>query len=165
MTEHVKLHGPNRFRCNTCGFYVPSRRAIAHHMKLQHKVTNLDFVPVHSNLNNPEKDEFIVYEDPTMELVKPKYNLNYACGECVFVCNTRKAIGLHMKSVHGIDHYKICEVNSQSTNNPYTQVYNVIRNDKSVDVEKPQQQHTNYERKNLNDNSNVSIPYFFMFLN
>jgi len=36
-------------------------------MKIEHQFLNLDYVPVVKDLNNIEIDEFIVYEDETVQ--------------------------------------------------------------------------------------------------
>lgn len=62
MTEHIRLHGPDRFQCSLCSVIVPSSRAITHHMKTKHGITNLNIVAVNPDFNNIEKDDFIAYE-------------------------------------------------------------------------------------------------------
>lgn len=67
MTEHVRLHGPDRFKCSLCKVNVPSSRAITHHMKMNHSIVNLNISPVNSGFTNLDKDEFIVYEGNILE--------------------------------------------------------------------------------------------------
>lgn len=76
MTEHVRLHGPDRFKCSLCSVNVPSSRAITHHMKINHSLTNLSILPVNPGLDNLEKDEFIAYGKKTLE---PKTNTIETC--------------------------------------------------------------------------------------
>ncbi|CAI6364719.1 unnamed protein product [Macrosiphum euphorbiae] len=83
LTEHIKLHGPDRFKCSLCNLKIPSQRAIAQHMRNSHKIINLDFVPEISNLNNLNKDTFIVFEDKTIEQKKQKNSL-LTCNKCPF---------------------------------------------------------------------------------
>jgi len=110
LTEHVKLHGPDRFKCSLCNLKIPSQRAIAQHMRNSHKIINLDFVPEISNLNNLNKDVFIVFEDKTVEQKKQKNSL-LTCNKCPFKGNTRKIIISHMKDVHNAEQNIDCEVN------------------------------------------------------
>jgi len=112
MTEHIKLHGPDRFNCYLCNMNVPSQRAIVHHMKHIHKITNLDFVPKHPNFTNLNKDDFIVFEDKTVEQKKQKINNLLTCNKCSFKGNTRKVIMSHMKDVHNAEENVDCEDNS-----------------------------------------------------
>jgi len=60
-------HGPDRFKCYLCNLnIVLSQRAITHHMKLCHKITNLVFVTVRPNSTDWNKDDH----------KKQKYNVN-----------------------------------------------------------------------------------------
>ncbi|XP_026811622.1 uncharacterized protein LOC113552843 isoform X4 [Rhopalosiphum maidis] len=119
MTEHIKLHGPDRFNCYLCNINVPSQRAITHHMKHIHKITNLDFVPKHPNYTNLNKDNFIVYGDKTVEQKKQKLNNLLTCNKCSFKGNTRKVIMSHMKDVHNAEKNVDCEDNSYGKIMPY----------------------------------------------
>jgi len=67
ITEHIKLHGPDRFECYLCYLKVPSQRAITLHMKNSHTIMNIDFVPEHPNLTDLDKDNFIVLEQKTVK--------------------------------------------------------------------------------------------------
>lgn len=67
MTEHIRLHGPDRFKCSLCNVNLPSSRAITHHMKINHSIVKLNILPVNSGFNNLDKDEFIVYEANTLD--------------------------------------------------------------------------------------------------
>lgn len=111
MTEHVKLHGPDRFKCSLCNLRVPSQRAITHHMRNSHKIINIDFVPEIPNQTNLNKDDFIVFEDKTIEQKKQKMNSLLNCNKCSFKGNTRKIIISHMKAVHNAEQNVDCEDN------------------------------------------------------
>lgn len=157
MTEHIKLHGPNRFKCSICYFNLPSHRAIEHHMKDKHDITNLDYVPSDANLTDNEKDEFIVFEDKTLSL--KKYNTCFTCAECPFICNTRKVVVLHMINEHNIQEYELSAINPPKNLN-YNQEYQIKRFT-AVVSEPEKEQHTPSKRKRSIDNSNVSV--FFIF--
>uniref|UniRef100_A0A2H8TXZ9 Zinc finger and BTB domain-containing protein 6 n=1 Tax=Melanaphis sacchari TaxID=742174 RepID=A0A2H8TXZ9_9HEMI len=103
MSEHIKLHGPDRFKCYLCSLNVPSQRAITHHMKNSHGITNLDFVPERSNLTDLNKDNFIVYENKIVEQKKQKIHNLFSCNKCSFKGNSRKIIMSHMKAVHNTE--------------------------------------------------------------
>ncbi|KAL4143321.1 hypothetical protein QTP88_005667 [Uroleucon formosanum] len=109
MTEHVKLHGPDRFKCYLCNLKVPSQRAITHHMRNSHKIINIDFVPESVNLTDLNKDDFIVFEDKTIEQKKQKVNSLLICNKCSFRGNTRKIVISHMKAVHHAEQNVDCE--------------------------------------------------------
>eukprot|EP00102_Acyrthosiphon_pisum_P022313 XP_016659523.1 PREDICTED: uncharacterized protein LOC100573806 [Acyrthosiphon pisum] len=111
MTEHIKLHGPDRFKCSLCNLKVPSPRAITHHMRNSHKIINLDFVPESPNLTNFNMDDFIVFEDKTFEQKKKNMNCLFTCNKCPFRCYTRNIIISHMKAVHNADQNVNCEEN------------------------------------------------------
>jgi len=142
MTEHVKLHGPDRFSCSFCSIKVPSIRAITHHMKIEHKIIQLDFVPIHNNSSNIEIDEFIVFED---KITKTKSNINirYTCEQCLFIDNNLKTIDSHMKNIHNVDNYEVHTVDPPSNN--YTEEYLIKIS--SIGVLKPQREQTGLKRK------------------
>lgn len=154
MTEHTKLHGPDRFKCYLCNFKVPSQRAILHHMRNIHRTMNIDFVPEHPNLIDLNKDDFIVFEDKTVEQKKQKINSLLNCNKCSFKGNTSKIIISHMKAVHSTEQNVDCEDN----------LYNIaqeqpnITND-SVNSLMPQQS-TSLKRKR----SNVSYYLYYILL-
>lgn len=151
MSEHLQLHGPNRFKCSLCNLNLPSRRAIAFHMKNNHNILNLEFLPETSELNNLDKDTFVVAEKKNLTDNNQKVNryiVNFNCGECSFKGNTRKMVVLHMKNAHNIDEYEITPVDSSSIN---TQEY-LIQRIKSINVLMPQQQSPSLKIKR-----NVSI--------
>jgi len=113
MTEHIKPHGPDRFKCFLCNLHVPSQRAITHHMKNSHKIINLDFVPERPNLTDLNKDNFIVFENKIMiEQKKQKINNLFPCNKCSFKGNTQKSIVSHIKTVHNAEQNMNCEDNS-----------------------------------------------------
>jgi len=154
ITEHVKLHGPDRFSCSFCNIKISSQRAITHHMKIEHKIIHLDFVPIHNNLTDIERDEFIVYEDKTIQ-TKSNMNICYTCEKCLFKGNNKKAIDSHMKNIHTVDHYDIHTVYPPSNN--YTEEYLIkIR---SIEVVKPRQKQTGIKRKCV---SNVSYSFLIV---
>lgn len=66
MTEHIKRHGPNRFKCSLCNLKVPTQQMIKFHMGECHRITNINFVSEHPNLNDSNKDNFIALEDNTV---------------------------------------------------------------------------------------------------
>jgi len=107
MTEHIKLHGPDRFNCYLCDSKAPSKRVIKNHMKRFHKIKNIDFAPEHPSLTDLNKDNFIVFEDKTVELNKQ----NLTCNKCPFKGNTHKIIISHMKTVHNAEQNVDCENN------------------------------------------------------
>ncbi|CAH1712108.1 unnamed protein product [Aphis gossypii] len=126
MTEHIKLHGPDRFKCYLCDLNLPSQRAITHHMKHSHKITNIDFVPEHPDLTDLDKDVFIVLENKKIELKEQKINNLLKCIKCPFKGNTNKIIMSHMKAVHNdeenvnckdISYDKIMQEQPNDTNN------------------------------------------------
>lgn len=147
MTEHIKLHGPDRFKCNLCNLNVPSERAITHHMKNSHNIFNLDYVPEHPHLTNLNKDNFIVFED---KIVKQKFNNSiYTCNKCPFKGNNQKMLISHMK-VHNVD----CE---DSSNDKLVQEQpNNTKNSVNLlpKIDEPQQ-NTSLKRKR----SNVSYSF------
>lgn len=132
MTEHLKLHGPDRFICNLCNFNAPSRRAIGHHMKMMHNLIELEFVPVRAKFTNIDIDEFIVYEDK--EQKTPKKPIGYTCGECGLTSVERKSIVLHMRDVHKIDKYETCLVNYPH-NKHFLEEYVIKKIDPPVDLQ------------------------------
>jgi len=125
LTEHIKLHGPDRFKCYLCNLKVPSQRAITFHMRNSHKIMNIHFVPEHPNLTDLNKDDFIVFENKIVEQKKQKINILLTCNKCSFKGNTRKIIASHMKAVHGVEQnvdcednlYKIAQEKPKDTNN------------------------------------------------
>jgi len=121
MTEHVKLHGPDRFKCSLCNLKVPSQQAITRHMRNSHKIIHLDFVPESPNLTDLNKDDFIVFENKKIEQKKQKMNSLFTCNKCSFNGNTLKIINSHMKAVHNEDCednlYKITPEQPNDTNN------------------------------------------------
>lgn len=131
MTEHIKLHGPDRFKCYLCKVNVPSLRAITHHMKVNHSILKLDFEPVIPGLANTDKDEFIVYDEETK---KSKDETYFTCGECSIKDSCRNIIILHMKSVHNINPNEIYADDLLLINDKYTREYQVKK------IEFPQQQ-------------------------
>lgn len=146
MTEHLKLHGPNRFKCTLCDLNVPSYRAITHHMKMIHNIINIDYVPVDPDSTNFDRDDFIVFEKKTISTKNLKINY-FSCKECTFNCTNRKSIISHMKNTHHIENYDISLVDESS------QTYEVRRT-KSDDNLKPPTK--GIKRKYNNDNSDVS---------
>jgi len=156
MTEHVKLHGPDRFSCSFCSIKVPSIRAITHHIKIEHKIIQLDFVPIHNNSADIETDEFIVFED-NMTKTKSNINVCYTCEQCLFKCNNLKTIDSHMKNIHTVNNYKMHTVDPPSNN--YTEEY--LIKIPSIEVLKPREQ-TGLKRKCVY--SNVSN-FFHIMLN
>lgn len=152
LVEHLKLHGPDRFKCSSCNFNAPSKRAIIHHMKLNHKIVHLDFVPILPDLNNLERDEFVVYEDKTVE-IKPK-NL-FTCEACSFKGSNKSAIALHMKSLHCVDQYEIHVLADPTSNNNFTQEYLV----------KPILPEIRTIKRKLSIDHSCVCSYFVFFLN
>jgi len=88
MIEHIKLHGPDRFCCYLCNLEAPSLRAIQQHMRLNHKIKNIEFVPLCPNLTDLNKDNFIAFENKTDALMKQKLTRN----KLPFKGNTGKII-------------------------------------------------------------------------
>lgn len=159
MTEHVKLHGPDRFSCSVCNIKVSSCRAIIHHMKMKHKFMHLNFIPVNNDSIDMETDEFIVYEDKKIAKTtkaKNKVNISYTCELCSFKGNSKQVINLHIKNSHTINNYKEYTVDPPINN--YTEECLIP----IVDVLEPEQQKTGIKRKYIN-NSNVSN-YFHIIL-
>ncbi|XP_025411013.1 uncharacterized protein LOC112683957 isoform X4 [Sipha flava] len=149
MSEHVQLHGPNRFKCCLCNLNLPSRRAIAFHMRNNHKISNLEFIPEIPGLTNLDKDTFVVAEKKNLTNNEHKVNrcnVNFKCGECSFKGNTRKIAVLHMKNAHNINDYEITPVDSSSIN---TREY-LIQRMKFINVLMPQQQSTTMKIKRNN---------------
>jgi len=115
---------------------------------------NIDFVPEHPNLIDLNKDDFIVFEDKTVEQKKQKINSLLNCNKCSFKGNTSKIIISHMKAVHSTEQNVDCEDN----------LYNIaqeqpnITND-SVNSLMPQQS-TSLKRKR----SNVSYYLYYILL-
>ncbi|VVC35861.1 Zinc finger C2H2-type,Zinc finger, RING/FYVE/PHD-type [Cinara cedri] len=125
MTEHVKLHGPNRFTCNLCNFNSPSCRSIGHHMRTKHDILNLNFIPVNAKFTDMEKDEFIVYDSKDQQSPKTPAvggNIGFKCGECNLTSVHQKYILSHIKDVHNIDKYEVCVINSLS-NGDFKELY------------------------------------------
>lgn len=115
LIEHSLLHGPDRLKCSLCNIILPSNHAITHHLKNEHAITKYTFVPIHSNLTNINKDEFIVYEEDTLKQTKSsKVQFNFICSECSYSVSTKKLILSHMKDIHNINENDICPVNSLS---------------------------------------------------
>lgn len=156
MTEHLKLHGPDRFICNLCNFNAPSRRAIGHHMKVMHNLIDLEFVPVRTNFTNIDNDEFIVYEDK--ERKTPKKPVGYKCGECVLTSVERKSIVLHMRDVHNIYKYETCLI-SYPHNKHFLEEYEIKKVDPPIDSLKQ----IPTKRKRPNNYLNVSDNFILMF--
>jgi len=71
FTEHIKLHGPDRFECYLCNLKLPSQRGIKTHMKKCHDIINVDFIPECVGLTDLNKDNFIVLG---VEVVQQKVN-------------------------------------------------------------------------------------------
>jgi len=105
LTEHIKLHGPNRFKCYLCNFKVPSQRAIKNHMKNCHKIQNINFIPERPNLIDLNKDDFIVFEDETVEQKKQEPTCNKFSAEQNVDCEDNL--------------YKVTQEQSDDTNNSF----------------------------------------------
>lgn len=155
MTEHLKLHGPDRFKCTLCTINVPSLRAITHHMKIKHNISNIDFEPVNAVSTNFDRDEFFVFEKKTISKTNLKINsCLFSCQECTFNSNNRKSIIYHMKNTHRIEHFDIILVDELSQNYE-------VRRTKSDDILKPQ--FRGMKRKHNNGHSDVSN-FFYLFV-
>lgn len=151
MIEHLKLHGPNRFKCLLCDINLPSTRAITVHMKTKHNILNLEYLPETPELTDLDKDKFVVTEKKILTKKKRKDNHvdSFNCGECSFKGNTRKIVVLHMKNVHNIDEYTITPEISSSINN---RKYLIQGINKSINFLMPQEQSSSGKIKR-----NVSI--------
>jgi len=156
MTEHIKLHGPDRFKCYLCDFNLPSLRSITLHMKQIHKITKIDFVPEHPDLTDLNKDVFIVLENKLIEHKKQKNNNLLKCTKCPFKGNTQKIIMSHMKAVHNaeenvnckdISYDKIMQEQPNDTNNLIN----------SLIPQQNEQQSTSLKRKRS------TVSFYFLF--
>lgn len=80
MTEHIKRHGPNRFKCSVCNLKLPTQQMMRLHMGC-HRITNIHFVSENPNLNDFDKDNFIALEgNIVMQKItqeQPNYTNNF----------------------------------------------------------------------------------------
>lgn len=162
MAEHVKLHGPDRFTCNLCNFNAPSNRAIGHHMKIKHDIVNLEYIPVHKQLTDMEKDEFIVFGDETQQSAQKilRRSFGFKCGECALTSVERKSIILHMRDIHNIDQFETCVVNSPFNVN-FVEEYE-IRKMNSTDLQSADNQ-ISTKRKRHSNCFNVSDNFILLY--
>lgn len=153
LTEHVKLHGPDRFTCSFCGVKMPSHRAITHHIRVDHKISNLNFVPVQARFNDIERDEFNVFEKHIIKSIR------YICEHCSLIDNNKKKMESHMKNIHNIN-YGQCNISIINTSNNSDTEEHIIKMPSAADSIIPQNK-IGIKRKNIDDYPNVS-KYFFL---
>lgn len=156
MTEHIKLHGPDRFKCYFCNLNFPSQLAIAYHMKIIHNIFNLNFVPELPRLTNLNKDYFIVFEDETVKHKKQNKLINsiFSCHKCSFKGDNQEIIISHMTLVHNNEQNVNCENNSND------KLMQEQPNDTSINSNNSlmPQQNTRLKRKRL------IVSYYFILL-
>lgn len=154
LTQHIKLHGPIRFRCSVCNFKMPSR-AVSTHMKNKHNLLKLDYFPEDPKFQNLDKDPFFVKE---RKKLAPKEHTDnqcvdsFCCGECSYKGNTQNIVVLHMKNVHNIDEYDITPVKKSVSSREY-----LIQRNKSINVLMPQLQSSSAKRKRKVSNVNYCL--------
>lgn len=162
VTEHIMLHGPDRFSCYSCKFKTPSKRAIQHHMRVVHDTENLDFVPLVAENNDYEKDDFIVYEDLT-KTKKSCIKTSYTCDMCKLVLHSYNDIRLHMNNIHCINQYNLYVLSDSLPSNNYTQEY-LVKPPISVKSLDPLKQcGVSAKRKRFSDHTNVSYSFVLNF--
>ncbi|XP_050525201.1 uncharacterized protein LOC126896453 isoform X2 [Daktulosphaira vitifoliae] len=120
LIEHIKLHGPNRFKCFTCDYHVPTQNLIEKHMRKEHNTIDINLMPVNANNSNYEHDQFVAY--PIKQTTKKNSKLNiYKCDECpmqyVTKTQNQKLIVEHLKTVHSVFDYELILVNLSSDGN------------------------------------------------
>lgn len=120
-------------------------------MKVDHYITNLEFVPVHTSFTDIERDEFIVFEN------KITKNICYICEQCSFQDTNKNKLELHMKNVHNIN-YDQCGISIIDTPTNYDNTEDYIIKISSADKLKPLEK-TSTKRKHINC-SNVSNIYY-----
>lgn len=150
----MKLHGPDRFICSVCQVKMSSRRAITLHLKVDHKIINLNFVPVQARFCDIEKDEFIVLENNTIK------SICYTCEQCSFKDNNKKTMESHMKNIHNIN-YDQCNISVDTLLNYSDKEEHIIKIP-SADSIIPQDK-ISTKRKHIDDYPHVS-KYFYLIL-
>ncbi|XP_026818941.1 uncharacterized protein LOC113557562 [Rhopalosiphum maidis] len=70
VVEVPKLLRPNRFTCTFCNLELPSSDIVKNHVKEEHHISNLEFVPVDINATDIEKDKFLVCQDKSSRTKK-----------------------------------------------------------------------------------------------
>lgn len=61
LITHLHSHGPDRFECSICHWKGPLQSRIVAHMKISHKITNIDLKPVNILEQDLEKHQFIIF--------------------------------------------------------------------------------------------------------
>lgn len=152
------LHGPDRFKCSSCDFKAPSKRAIQHHMRVVHDMEHLDFVPIFAELNDHDKHNFIVFRDLTKS--KNYYTKTlYTCALCKLSKCSYFDIESHMTIFHSIKKYEMHVLSDSSPSNDFTQEY-LVKPITSVELSNPLEQCASAKRKRSGDHSGVScLPY------
>ncbi|XP_025191461.1 uncharacterized protein LOC112591757 [Melanaphis sacchari] len=60
----------NRFTCTFCNLELPSSDIVKRHVRKEHNISNLEFVPVDINATDIEKDRFLVCQDKSSKTKK-----------------------------------------------------------------------------------------------
>lgn len=160
MTEHVKLHGPDRYTCSLCNLNVPSLYAIEYHMKDKHAIINLKLVPVHTEFTDTEKDKFIVHIDKKQQSKNTPngVSVSFKCRECDFISVKQKHIISHLRDRHNIDKFETHIVKS-SLNGDYKEVFEIRKIDASLNLKSPEKLIPTKRKRNTNyfDVSNILL--------